>query len=229
MSKTHRLDTVQKWLEEKGLDGVLLRTRANFSWLTRGGDNHIVNTRELGVADILLLRDGEKYVITSKSEARRIEEEEGMQDYTFIVTEWYEDANEEWKKLCEGKRIGADVPVEGLENVSADFAALRYVLDEEDLKKYRWLCYEAAHTLESVCRRVRPGMTEFEIAGMLSGEIVSKGMNPAVALVSSDERVFKYRHPIPTSKTFERYAMIVICAEKWGWSPTPHVSFISAN
>jgi Xaa-Pro aminopeptidase len=43
-----------------------------------------------------------------------------------------------------------------------------------------------------------------------------RGLNPTVILIATDERVFKYRHPIATDKKLERYAMIVICAERYG-------------
>lgn len=37
-----------------------------------------------------------------------------------------------------------------------------------------------------------------------------------VLFVGTDERIFKFRHPVPTEKKLKRYCMVVICAQKWG-------------
>jgi len=39
---------------------------------------------------------------------------------------------------------------------------------------------------------------------------------PVVVLVASDERIANYRHPLPTDKPIERYAMLVLCFRKDG-------------
>jgi antitoxin VapB len=35
-------------------------------------------------------------------------------------------------------------------------------------------------------------------------------------LVATDERIFSYRHPLPTDKKMDRYAMVVLCGRRWG-------------
>jgi Xaa-Pro aminopeptidase len=63
---------------------------------------------------------------------------------------------------------------------------------------------------------VRPGMTEYEIAGLLAREAQSRGVQPIVNLVATDARVYAFRHPLPTDKQLERYAMLILCGRKWG-------------
>jgi antitoxin VapB len=70
--------------------------------------------------------------------------------------------------------------------------------------------------VEYVCRDAQPGMTEYELAGMLSGAIRCSGAMPWVLLVASDERVEKFRHPLPTGKAIKKYFMLVACAEMHG-------------
>ncbi len=62
---------------------------------------------------------------------------------------------------------------------------------------------------------IEPGMTEFEIASILSSETGKQGIIAIVNLVATDERIFKYRHPLPTEKQLERYIMLVLCGRKW--------------
>jgi antitoxin VapB len=59
-------------------------------------------------------------------------------------------------------------------------------------------------------------MTEHEISGLLFKEIEGRGVQVIVSLVAVDERVFSYRHPLPTSKPLQQYAMLVLCGRKGG-------------
>ncbi|MFQ6058451.1 MAG: M24 family metallopeptidase [Anaerolineae bacterium] len=59
-------------------------------------------------------------------------------------------------------------------------------------------------------------MTEYQIAGLLAGESFVRGVTSIVNLIASDERVLRYRHPIPTDRVLERYAMLVLCGRCWG-------------
>jgi antitoxin VapB len=63
---------------------------------------------------------------------------------------------------------------------------------------------------------VRPGISEFEVAGLLSQAVESRGVQVIVNLIAFDDRIFSYRHPLPTPKKFQRYAMLVVCGRKWG-------------
>ena len=75
---------------------------------------------------------------------------------------------------------------------------------------------EAATALEDTCRNIRKGMSEYEISGELQKNASSKGIEAMAALVISDERLIKYRHPVPTSKKIEKYVLVVICGRKYG-------------
>jgi Xaa-Pro dipeptidase len=213
---TEAVTKIRAFLNAQNLDGVLLRTRSNFAWATGGGDNHIVNTTELGVADLLILSD-RMYCITTRMEAARIRDEElagfGCE---FVTPEWYEGTDEAILQLCAGKAVGADVWFHHLPNVASELAQIRSTLTGEEMERYRQLGQTAAKALEATCRELRRGWTEHEIAAHLAAKLLREGINPQVLLVATDERIFRYRHPIPTEKQLDRYAMLVLCAEKGG-------------
>lgn len=204
------------WLEQQGFDGILLSKRSNFSWVTLGRVNHIVNTTEFGVADLLIFKD-KQFCITTKMESRRIMEEEldGL-EYELAESEWYEGTEGAITKLCDGKKICSDHARPGMTDVSPALILLRSKLSALEIERYTKLCQQAAASVEQLCSQILPGMTEFEIASGLASKVILQGINPQVILVATDDRIFKYKHPIPTFKKMDRYAMVVLCAEKWG-------------
>ncbi len=218
---SNRLQKIRELMREKDVDGILLRKRRNFSWLTGGRSNFIVHTTECGVADIVVF-ENEIVCITTKMEAARIREEELHEfDCQWITPEWYEGVDGAIAELCQGKRLGCDVvpstaslPV-GID-LSREIAELTYVLEDDEMEKYRWLGQTAARALETTCREIQPGMTEFEIQAHLASQVIRHGIQPHVMLVATDDRIYRYRHPIPTEKKLEKYAMLVLCAERWG-------------
>jgi antitoxin VapB len=59
-------------------------------------------------------------------------------------------------------------------------------------------------------------MTEEEIAAVLAEEVYARGLIPTVILAASDERIQKYRHPLPTDKRITDILMLVLCARRAG-------------
>jgi len=50
----------------------------------------------------------------------------------------------------------------------------------------------------------------------LSQEAQSRGVQAIVNLIATDQRIFAFRHPLPTEKKLERYVMLVLCGRRWG-------------
>jgi antitoxin VapB len=70
--------------------------------------------------------------------------------------------------------------------------------------------------MDSAIRALRPGQTEQQLAAILEQEVQSRGVQPIVALVATDDRIFKFRHPLPAGRKLERYAMLVLCGRQRG-------------
>jgi antitoxin VapB len=219
-----KMGRVQRFLKQQSLGGVLLTKVNNFSWVTAGiADNHIVITSEVGAASLLIMNDGQKYVIASNSEMPRLmaEDLKGL-GYEPREFKWYADKVTPDRKLefirhiAAGRMIGTDVPYDDLRLIDAEFQPLRYELTDSEVKKYRWLGRESTEAVVAVCRRLKPGMSERELEAMASDELMRRGIRPTVLLMGTDERVYKYRHTVPTDKKLERYAMVNVCARKWG-------------
>jgi Xaa-Pro aminopeptidase len=70
--------------------------------------------------------------------------------------------------------------------------------------------------MQAAARAVRPGQTEHQIAGLLAREVESRGVQVIVNLIATDERIFSFRHPLPTGKKLEKYAMLILCGRQRG-------------
>jgi antitoxin VapB len=93
---------------------------------------------------------------------------------------------------------------------------MRAILLAEEIERFRALGSLCAEAMDTAIRSVRPGQTEHQIAGRLAEETQSRGAQAIVNLIATDERIFAFRHPLPTGKQLERYAMLVLCGRRHG-------------
>lgn len=209
---------IVSFLEDHGHEAVLLGTRANFAWATGGRDNHVVQGTEAGFAQLLISRE-RAYLLATNIEMPRLEDEEltGLAIET-LATPWHaEDVPSMVHNLgFDFERVRSDLPAFGMVQLSNPFDRLRYQLTPSERARYRELGRDARDAVEAVCREIEPGQTEHEVAGEVERGLVAQGAIPSVLLVGSDERAYRYRHPIPKAKPIERYAMIVVCARRHG-------------
>ncbi|MGM9988272.1 MAG: M24 family metallopeptidase [Bacillaceae bacterium] len=209
---------LRRFLQDNGYEGILLRQTYNFSWLTNGAYNYIVRNIEQGVADLLVQQE-KIYVIVDETECSRIIEEELKNapfTYEVVTCKWYEDKNEEVRRLIKDKNVVSDCVFDHLLVVDDALAAYRSILNKEEIERFRLLCQESATIVETICKHIERGMTEHEIESLLVAACITKDIRPHVMLVSSDERLYKYRHPIPTHKKVEKQVMVVLCGERHG-------------
>lgn len=220
MSEGHEIKEkekrVRKFLKEQDLKGLLLTKSSNFAWFTCGKDNHVLIASESGVASILIT-ENKKYIITNNIESKRIIDEEiANQGFELKEYYWWEDdkKKEIISEIVSLDFIGSDDCFVGTKYV--DIGNLRYSLTKEEIKRYRWLGKKAGSCMSKVCKKIKIGETENEIAARLSKELLKHGIIPVVLLMAADDRILKYRHPVPTDKKVESTVMVVVCARKFG-------------
>ena len=207
---------IQDFLNSYKLDALLLQTSGNFAWATCGGSSFIDRATTMGVASLLITKT-DRYILTNNIEMPRIagEEKLGGQNWNFQVAPWYEQ-NTLLSKLTEGMRLGVDGNSPNAIDLSIEIARLRSQLTPEEGDRYKVLGSLCAQAMQHAIDVVHPGMTEYEIASHLSQAAESKGVQATVILIATDERIFSYRHPLPTSKKLEKYAMLILCGRMGG-------------
>ena len=203
-------------MEERRVEAVCLCRVANFAWYT-GGIEPVVMLSSDRAEAALLIEPERRTVLCNSVEHPRLRDEErlGELGYEFLVWPWH-DSPTGVDELVRGRRWAADWPLPGAEDLSAEIAHLRFELTTQEVERYRQLGPATGRSLEQAARQVRPGMTEMEIAGRIAAESMKEGVTPTLLLVGGDERIFRYRHPIPTSRPVQTYAMLVLCGRRWG-------------
>ncbi len=211
-----KLGRIRDLLSENSLDALLLQRVDNFAWATCGADSHINTAATNGAASLLITPSG-RFVISDNIEASRLKKEQGLeaQGWKFQEAPWFEQSRAV-AELTSHLKLGSDQPYPLAVDLSSMFPALRAALTMEEGERFRLLGKLCAAAMDSAIRSIRPGLTEHEIAGRLALEAETRGVQAIVNLVATDERVFRYRHPLPTDKHLDRYAMLVLCGRKWG-------------
>jgi Xaa-Pro aminopeptidase len=216
-----KLERLRKKMSERRIDAARLTTIASTSWVTAGARLYVDESSDLAASSVVITED-RAFIVTDSIEAPRLEQEEELGDlgFEFLVKPWYTDTDAASSVLV-NKRVGLE-GTGGTEStdISTDLRHLRSVLQEEEVIRLRRVSALAAEAMYEAIQAVHPGMPEHEVAARLAEAARERGGNAVVNLIASDERIYRYRHPLPTDKPIERYAMLVLCLRKEGLVPS---------
>ena len=219
-----KVERLQGIMAAKDLDAIYIKRQDNFAWLTCGGINY-VGLGEMGNCGLLVTRDGALYAVTNRIEEARMRNEEKLEEMGFAIhaETWYENAfeGETIARLVPSGKVGSD---HGLGvSVANDVKLARFSLTEAEIERYQEGGLLTARAIEETISSVRPGDTEYETVGRLVGIIRSHGMDVVSAMCAADERIYNYRHPVPTDKKITnrvqlganmRYKGLIICCTR---------------
>ena len=206
-----RLHAVRGLLRDRGAAGALLTARRNFAWATVGGESHVVLSSEQGVAG-LLITSADVRVLTAVNEASRIRDEEldglpvEVEALPWHVPDAIDGAAE---RLAGGLPLGDAELEDGL-------MPKRSVLSTVEVERMASLAERAVQAVGIALGGAAPGRTEHEIATVAAAELASEGIRTPVLLAAADDRIDRYRHPLPSHRRLERRLMLVVVAERWG-------------
>lgn len=216
-----RIALIQAYLRERKFDGVLLTRPDNFAMATGGKRNYIWTHTDLGSNALFVDKDGRTSFVGNNIEEPRLRDEElgalGTEFHSYL---WFKgNAAACTKKHFSGNLASDDGSVGP--NIHGELGAIRALLTTTELEKYRRLGKLAAEAMEATLHSIRRGMPEAEIAARLVAEGAKRRCEVPVSLIAADERIAKYRHPLPTvapllsgsleERAVDRYVMVVGC------------------
>jgi antitoxin VapB len=218
-----KLERVRRVAHAAGVEGVLLAAHHNIAWLTSGRHNRVDGSREIGTARLLVTADGRRYVLANAIEMPRMLDEvlAGL-DYAPIEYPWVDDQDPAHAVrtargvLPDGAAIAADWPLPDTKGIEPQLMRARARLTDGEIDRYRKLGRDAGLALGNVCGSLTPGDVELDIARAVADAAATCRARAVVALVGSDERLRRYRHPVATAARWKHVVMAALCAERDG-------------
>ncbi len=216
-----KLGRVRALMREEGADAVFCKGQDNFAWLTCGGRNY-VGMGATGNCGLLITENGQ-YAITNNIEAPRMAEEEKLEElgYGIRYGVWHDSSFErnEIASIVPSGRVLYDTG-----DAASKIQRLRFDLTSEEIERYKAVGEDASWAMEESAALVERGMTEYEIAAEIIGRMEKKGLEILSCMVASDDRIYRYRHPLPTSRKAEsrvqvggnfRRSGLVVCLTRY--------------
>jgi antitoxin VapB len=174
---------------------------------------------------LFIRNDGKKFVLANNIEMTRLLTEELPADeFEPVEFAWeHEKASGDFvfetaKSLfVENGEIASDLSINRkIRTVENLIAPCRYELTAGETERYRKLGRDAGDVLGKIFRKIEPGETESEIARKVKDALAVYQINSVVTLVGADERIGKFRHPLPTGNIWKKVVLIAVCAKREG-------------
>lgn len=217
-----KVDRLARYAREQGLAGVLLASQHNFAWLSGGRSIRIDATREAGSGTLLVTADGRRFALANTIESPRMRDET-VAGLGFEVVEHPWTAERADGSLpfqiagrLAGGAIATDVVTGAARNIEPQLSRLRSRLVAEEIPRYGDFGADAGRVLGDVMRTLTPGTTELDVARIVTERMLAIGAYPNVLLVAADDRIAKYRHPVPTARSWRQRLMVACCPERAG-------------
>jgi Xaa-Pro dipeptidase len=203
-------------LERLGYDSLIVARRDNIAWLTGGGE--AVSDRESPYSPVyLVLSPGRKAAVGYFMDLpRTLDEALAGLGYEGVSLPTFGKTPEEAARELAGGRAAADAPFLGVDDIDEHIPALYLPYTPEEVARYQAVAGECAGLLTELAGWVQPGMTERQVFARMWGLCLESGFAGRFMFVGADERIEKYRHPVPSDKPIERVVLFAPTAIKYG-------------
>lgn len=210
---------VRQLLEDKGLDGLLLTTQPNVTWMLGGRDHWVSRSMERAFAWTYVTADA-RYVLALDNERNRLIEEVEVERLGFelVTVPWWKSLEDAADSVA-GRRTGTDNYGAG-ESVALEVQRARLQLTDAERDRIAALGEDARSALESQLADLdagtMPALRERDLgAGIVAG-FERRGIVTGGLMVGGDERRQRYRHPVVTDAPLGKTAMVVVIAVRGG-------------
>lgn len=217
-----RVAPLRELMKQKGLESIVLRRNPNLAWAI-AGRAHVPTTIDAACFDLIITQDSAT-AITNVVEAPRLIAEELPSEVIVKAIKWSEGRD---PQLPTGTKVGSDQPGADRIDLGTEIEIIRASLIESDVVRYKEICSDAAIALGNAMKQVVSSDREIDVAGLITHALWQADLEIVFLGVAGQERVHKFRHPLPTSAVVGNRVSASICAKRKGLiaSVTRIVSF----
>jgi antitoxin VapB len=217
-----RMQPLRELMKHKGLEAIVLRRNPNLAWAI-AGRAHVPTTIDAACFDLIITHDSAT-AITNVVEAPRLIAEELPSEVSVKTIKWSEGRD---PQLPTGAKVGSDQPGADRIDLGTEIEIIRASLIESDIARFKQICTDAAAALGSAMKQVESSDREIDVAGLITHALWQADLEIAFLGVAGQDRVHKFRHPLPTDAVVGNRVSASICAKRKGLitSVTRIVSF----
>lgn len=206
-----RMQPLRELMKHKGLEAIVLRRNPNLAWAI-AGRAHVPTTIDAACFNLIITQDSAT-AITNVVEAPRLIAEELPSEVLVKAIKWSEGRD---PQLPTGVKVGSDQPGADRIDLGTEIEIMRASLIESDVARYKEICSDAAIALGNAMKQVVRSDREIDVAGLITHALWQADLEIAFLGVASQERVHKFRHPLPTSAVVGNRVSASICAKRKG-------------
>ena len=206
-----RIQPLRDLMKAKGLDAFVLRRNPNLAWAI-AGRAHVPTTIDMACFDLIITHDSAT-AITNVVEAPRLIAEELPSEVSVQTIKWSEGRD---SLLPTGSKVGSDQPGADRIDLGVEVEMMRASLIESDLARFQDICIDAAVALGNAMKQVESTDREIDVAGLITHSLWQAYLEIAFLGVAGQERVHKFRHPLPTDSVVGNRVSASICAKRKG-------------
>lgn len=208
---SQRIQPLRDLMKAKSLDAFVLRRNPNLAWAI-AGRAHIPTAIDMGCFDLIITQDSAT-AITNVIEAPRLIAEELPAEVLVQTIKWSETRD---LLLPTGSKVGSDQPGADRINLGVEVEMIRASLIESDRVRFQDICVDAAVALGNAMKQVESTDREIDVAGLITHSLWQADLEIAFLGVAGQERVHKFRHPLPTTAVVGNRVSASICAKRKG-------------
>jgi antitoxin VapB len=206
-----RIQPVRDLMAEKGLDTFVLRRNPNLAWAI-AGRAHVPTTIDAACFDLIITKDS-AVAITNVVEAPRLSAEELPAEVSVQTVPWSQGRD---PLLPTGAKVGSDQPGGDRLDLGVEIEIIRGSLIEADIARFKEICSDAAIALGNAMKEVTSSDREIDVAGLITKSLWKSNLEIAFLGIAGQERVTKFRHPLPTASLVGNRVSASICAKRKG-------------
>jgi antitoxin VapB len=206
-----RMQPLRELMKEKSLDAFVLRRNPNLAWAI-AGRSHVPTTIDMACFDLIITQD-DATAVTNVVEAPRLIAEELPAEVSVKTIKWSEGRD---PLLPTGSKVGSDQPGGDRIDLGVEVEMIRASLIDSDLARFREICVDAAVALGNAMKQVESSDREIDVAGLITHSLWQADLEIAFLGVAGEERVHKFRHPLPTDAVVGNRVSASICAKRKG-------------